>query len=100
MLPRITRRRWFIGSGSRKVKGCAFYHLQDTEGAVEGSSLYLSYGAIGVVRSDAPSLKVGHRVLAILKDQGLRAEWNGKIDRRIGIHGLKWQRRRFTRAAP
>jgi hypothetical protein len=80
-----------------KVKGYAFYHMQDTEGAVENSGLYLSYGAIGA-GGDAAGVKVGHRVLRILKQHGLRAEWNGKIERRIALPDLKWQRRRFTRA--
>jgi hypothetical protein len=86
-----------LAAKGTKVKGYAFYHMQDTEGAVDGSGLYLSYGAIGS-DGDAADLKVGHTVLRTLKQHGLRAEWNGKIEQRIGIHDLKWQRRRFTRA--
>jgi hypothetical protein len=85
-------------AAGKKVTGFAFYHMQDTEGAVDGSGLYLSYGSLGVDDGDAASLGIGRRVVRILKENGLPAEWNGKIERRIGIPGLKWQRRRFTRA--
>ena len=72
------------------VRGYTFYHVQDTESAVEGYGLYLSYGA--VEDGEAPALAIGYEIVAALEQHGLRVDWDGQWSRRIGV-ALDWKRR-------
>ncbi len=72
------------------VLGYAFFHLQDTEAAVEGDGLYLSYGA--VVEGAEGAEAVGRAVVAALEAKGLTTVWDGHWSRRIFVQ-LAWQRR-------
>lgn len=77
----------------RKVRGYTFFHDQDTEGALDGE-LYLAYGA--VKEGEPAFVAIGHEVARALRAEGLAVEWNGDIERRIGVR-LEWRKRRFTR---
>lgn len=70
--------------------GYAFFHVQDTEAAVEGRGLYLSYGAVadGAAAAEA----VGRAVVAALEARGLITVWDGHWSRRIFVQ-LEWRRR-------
>lgn len=70
--------------------GYAFFHMQDTEMAVEGEGLYLSYGAVaeGAEATEA----IGRAVVAALEAKGLTTVWDGHWSRRIFVP-LDWQRR-------
>jgi hypothetical protein len=72
-------------------RGYTFFHVQDTEHAVGGESLYLSYGAAD--KDQAASVGIGHEVVATLNRHGLAPAWNGKHAHRIALP-LTWQRRR------
>jgi len=72
-------------------RGFTFFHIQDTEHAVAGEGLYLSYGARQP--DDKVSVAIGHEVMAALEQQGLAPAWNGKLAHRIALP-LRWQRRR------
>lgn len=78
--------------GRGKVSGYVFYHMQDTEGACEGGSLYLKYGA--VAEGEAAVAEIGRAVVEELEVVGLKAEWNGRPDTAVQVVGLKWKRRR------
>jgi hypothetical protein len=73
------------------VRGFTFFHVQDTEHAVAGEALYLSYGAAD--RDREASVAVGHEVVAVLARHGLTPAWNGKLAHRIALP-LIWRRRR------
>lgn len=73
------------------TRGYAFYHVQDTESAVEGYGLYLNYGACE--QGEASAVAVGHDIVAQLEAHGLRTEWDGSHQRRIAV-SLDWKRRR------
>ena len=73
------------------VQGYAFYHMQDTEAAVQGDGLYLSYGA--VADGSEPAEAVGRAVVEALERKGLDPIWDGQWTRRIFVP-LHWQRRR------
>jgi hypothetical protein len=75
----------------QRLRGLTFFHVQDTEHAVAGESLYLSYGVAGGDRDAA--VAIGHEVVATLGRHGLSPAWNGKIAHRIALP-LRWQRRR------
>lgn len=75
-----------------KVRGYVFYHMQDTERAVQGDGVYLSYGAQPPANADA-SMTIGRDVVAALQAHGLETRWNGKLEQRIHVK-MDWKRRR------
>jgi hypothetical protein len=80
------------------VRGFSFFHWQDTEGAVNGHGLCLSYGAAGDFSNssyEAAALAVAHEITEALAREGLNASWSGDLARRISFDMI-WQRRRFT----
>jgi hypothetical protein len=75
----------------RTMRGFTFFHRQDTEHAVGGEGLYLSFGAAD--RDGAAGVAIGHEVVAALGRHGLTPAWNGKLVHRISLP-LVWRRRR------
>ena len=71
--------------------GYAFYHVQDTDAAVEGSGIYLAYGACE--EGEAAALGVAKDIVEALQAQGLYPDWDGRWDQRIAVP-LDWKRRR------
>jgi len=80
-----------VAKDGTTVRGYTFFHVQDTEQAVEGESLFLSYGAPDRDRDAA--LAIAQEVVAALKEQGLHPAWNGRHANRIGLPMI-WRRRR------
>lgn len=74
------------------VRGYTFYDDQDTESAVDGGGICLSYGSAGENAEDDQAIAIGHEVAATLTRHGLTVAWNGAIERRIDV-SLDWQRR-------
>lgn len=74
-----------------EVRGYTFFHMQDTEAAVAGEGLYLSYGAVAEGAAGAEA--IGHAVVAALEAKGLDPVWDGQWTRRIFVP-LSWRRRR------
>jgi len=75
----------------RPARGYAFFHMQDTESAVEGYGLYLNYGACE--EGEAPAVAIGHDIVAALTAHGLRTDWDGSHAKRIAV-SLDWKKRR------
>lgn len=75
----------------RPTYGYAFFHMQDTESAVEGHGLYLNYGACD--QGEEAALAIGHDIVDALEAHGLQTDWDGSWDKRIGL-SLNWQKRR------
>ncbi|OSZ70402.1 hypothetical protein CAP40_03060 [Sphingomonas sp. IBVSS2] len=73
------------------ARGYAFYHMQDTESAVDGGGLYLNYGACD--EGEDAALAVAREIVAELEAHGLETRWDGSWDQRIGV-ALDWKRRR------
>ncbi len=69
--------------------GYVYFHMQDTESAADGGSLYLCYGA---TETDTDPVAVGHQIVNVLRRHGLRTAWNGDHSQRIAVN-LRWQRR-------
>lgn len=78
-------------AGGVRTRGYTFYHMQDTEAAVEGYGICLYYGSCE--EGEAADLAIGREIAAELKRHGLRPEWNGSLDRRIEVP-MDWKRRR------
>ncbi|MDI9240319.1 hypothetical protein QLQ15_15530 [Lysobacter sp. LF1] len=72
------------------VQGYAFFHMQDTESAIDGHGLYLNYGAVEEDETAAKS--VARSIVAAMSAAGLPVEWDGDWGKRIRV-GLQWQRR-------
>jgi hypothetical protein len=74
-----------------RAQGYVFFHMQDTESAVEGDGLYLAYGSIAPGQAAARS--VARRVIRALQREGLSPEWNDSAQTRIRVP-LDWKKRR------
>jgi hypothetical protein len=75
----------------RPARGFTFFHRQDTEHAVDGEDLYLSFGSAD--REHDASVAIGHEVVEALSRHGLAPAWNGKRVHRIALP-IQWRRRR------
>jgi len=82
-------------SKSADPLGYVFYHMQDTEGACDGGSLYLAFGTVGGTDEDA--VAVGERIRDALEREELAVRWCGTLGKRICITGLDWKKRRNDR---
>lgn len=80
-----------VDAYGERARGYTFFHMQDTEHAVAGQGLYLSYGSTGRQESDA--LEVAGEVVEVLRRHGLGPSWNGRIQTRVFVP-LDWKRRR------
>lgn len=76
------------GHEGMAVRGYAFYHMQDTEGALSGGGLYLAYGAV----EEDGIAAIGREVVAVLNAQGLATRWDGSPEQRIHV-AMDWKRR-------
>lgn len=74
----------------KDVRGYAFYHQQDTDSAVAGYGIYLCYGAEG--GGMRAGLKIAAEIVEVLRNHGLKPEWNGWIITRVHV-SLDWKRR-------
>jgi hypothetical protein len=68
-----------VSTDGGTVRGYTFFHVQDTESAVGGESLFLSYGTVDGDKDAAVAV-------------GLHPAWNGRHANRIGLP-VVWQRR-------
>jgi hypothetical protein len=81
-----------------RARGLVFFHWNDTERAVDGHGLGLSYTAVGDLTPEeraAASLSIAAEVVEALTREGLNPKWSGKLDQRVKVP-MRWQRRRFT----
>jgi len=78
----------FDESQGTRWRGFAFYHVQDTENAVDGDGLYLNYG--DREGTEEGSVEVAHHICRVLGDHGLQTDWDGDLGRRIRIQ-LEWK---------
>ncbi len=72
-------------------EGYCFYSRTDMAQAVDGESLLLAFGDLR--GEQARAVEVGRRIVEVLQQHGLQAEWPGSFSQRIEIPGIIWQRR-------
>ncbi len=70
-------------------RGYVFFHQQDTEAAVNGRGLMLSFGAFD--GTPERNRAVGSEVAAALTSAGLPVEWDGTPERRLHVTPLEWR---------
>lgn len=73
------------------ARGYTFFHMQDTDRAIDGEGIFLAYGACE--DGEDAALAVGRDIVAQLEAHGLRTHWDGSWNQRIGVV-LDWQKRR------
>lgn len=73
--------------------GYVFYHQQDTERAVEGDGVYLSYGNIG--SDEKPLTDITDQIVNTIEKHGLRVNWNRSMNTRMLVN-LDWKKRIFN----
>ncbi len=78
----------------RTVIGYAFYHMQDTESAVDGGGIYVKFSA--VENDDVKKRLVGQKVVDALTAAGLKPDWDGDPGDAIAVK-VKWRKRRKDR---
>ena len=73
--------------------GYCFYHEQDLARALDRTDpvLLIAFQKIDN-QHDAVTVAVGERVAQVLKQHGLKVDWNGSAQRKIGLPGFRWQR--------
>ena len=72
-------------------RGFCFYQWQDTEFAISGGGLRLSFGDVNGDKE--MSLKIGHFICNGLQKSLPKAEWDGNLEKKIYIRNFKWRRR-------
>lgn len=77
----------------RGILGYTFFHVQDTESAVAGGGVYLSYGTALKGGGRKESIAVGRLIVDELRNRGLSVDWNGSLSTRILVE-MDWKRRR------
>lgn len=80
-----------VSRRGQPVRGYTFYHMQDTEAAVDGRGVYLGYGA--VLKGESPALEIAREIVATIQHHGLTVEWDGTWRTRILVR-VDWKRRR------
>jgi hypothetical protein len=71
-------------------RGGCFYHEQDLERAVRGEGLMLGFGSYG---GEADAVPLGRRIVQVLQEHGVPAEWDEDPKQRILIAPFEWFRR-------
>jgi hypothetical protein len=74
-----------------KTKGYCFYHTQDMDRAVDGDNLFLAFGDFE--GDDKLGEDIGKEIVAALHEKRFKTDWNGRIEKRIEVVRLKWQKR-------
>lgn len=69
-----------IEKNSIPVRGCTFYHEQDTERAANDGMLFLSHSGV-----DKASDSIANEIIRAIKEQQLHVEWDGSRDSRIQV---------------
>ncbi len=72
------------------VRGYTFFHMQDTESAVDGGGLYLNYGSTD--EGEDASVSIGRDIQRELEVHDLKTNWDGTLSTRIGV-SLDWKRK-------
>ncbi len=72
-------------------RGYVFYHMQDTQRAVDGGDLSFNYGVFH--GGEADTVAIGWRLFESLRDAGLKPKWDGDIRQRVSLP-MTWHKRR------
>ncbi|MCA9274886.1 MAG: hypothetical protein KDA29_02565 [Phycisphaerales bacterium] len=78
----------FDESQGTRWRGFTFYHVQDTENAVDGDGIFLNYG--DRKGTEEGSIEIANHVCRVLGEHGLETDWDGDLGRRIRVN-LEWQ---------
>ena len=74
-----------------KARGYCFYHTQDMDRVIGGYNLFLAFGDFEM--NDRLGTDIGEEIVVALHEKGFVTDWNGSINNRIEVVGLKWHKR-------
>ncbi len=73
------------------AKGYCYYHTQDLGRAIsESKTLLIGYDSFN--GEDQLALEIANTIAEILKENGFTVNWNGKLETRIEIQHINWQK--------
>jgi hypothetical protein len=76
-----------------RIRGYCYFDNQDTEGAVAGDGLTLSFGPTDPKLEETQGVAIGQEVRDLLVKEGLNVVWNGSYKSRISITPFDWKKR-------
>jgi hypothetical protein len=76
-------------------RGAVFWHGGDTERAVDGQGLQLTFGALDA-HDDEAHAAIGREVCDALRKHGIEFRWSGAAGVPIEIPPFEWRKRAFT----
>ena len=79
-------------NAGKTVRGYTFFHMQDTESAVEGGGLYLNYGSSDAEEGEGACVSIGNEIQRELEAHDLKTSWDGTLSTRISV-SLDWKRK-------
>lgn len=77
------------------LQGFCFYQWQDTEVAINGGGLRISYGDLD--NNKEFIIKIGNKLIEEIKKIFPKAEWNGDQEKKILIPNFKWRKRNISK---
>lgn len=81
----------FMQSNNIPRIGYCFCHQQDIERCLSSeSSLLIAFGSMDEV--EEKTIKVGMRIVALLRQEGFDVKWDGTTSKRISVEGFKWDK--------
>ena len=78
----------------KDVKGCVFFHRQDSQGWRDGDTLMLRYGQMDSVRHGPiglPDEEVGNQLAALLTEENVPFLWDGNPRICIEVAPIDWE---------
>lgn len=85
-------------ANGQAARGLVFFHWNDTESAIDGLGLNVSYTAVGIPEGQpgqALTLCIATELVDALRREGFVPRWSGDVSQRVNVP-MRWQRRRFT----
>jgi len=76
---------------SESSRGYTFFHMQDTDGAIEGGGLYLAFGSTDA--DGTAEIAIGKEIASAVRAAGLKVEWDETNRARIFVT-VDWKKRR------
>jgi hypothetical protein len=89
----VTQHYHEAGGEQSDIVGYCYYVANDLPQVLEKGILEVTYGDIR--GDDGKGVEIGRRVVSALEAAGFTVEWDGAIQTRLSIMGLRWQMRRW-----
>jgi hypothetical protein len=79
------------GGEQSGIQGYCFYHGQDLERVMASGVLWLAFGHVS--GEDDKGIEIGQRIKREFEAAGFTVEWDGSVNTRLLVKGIKWMKR-------